>query len=120
MLRPHYCDLQRGKLLELKPHSFAQLLKYMDAGGSTEPERLSETFGSLRAGQQAHDDDVQDRGTSDLASVLQLILVGYLVIVVIYTISAYLQSLFSKALRCVVQFAAEFSGFQPLLRWLEG
>ena len=96
MLKPHYCDLQRRKLLELKPHSFAQLLKYMDAGFSIEPKRLSKTSSSLRAGQEGHDDDVQGQGASDPASVPQLILLVFLaMVVVIYIVLAYLQSFFS-------------------------
>ena len=94
MLKPYYCDVQRSKLLELRPQSFAQLLRYMDAGFSAEPERLTETVNSVQAGHQGHD-DLQGQGDVDPASVLQLILLGYLVIVVIDIISAYLQSLLS-------------------------
>ena len=93
MLNPSYCDPRSRKLFKLKPHSFAQLLKYMDAEFLAEPERFPETISSVHAGHEGHD-DIQGQGDFDPAVVLQLILVGYLVMVVIFIISAYLRSLF--------------------------
>ena len=101
MLRPSYCDLQNRKLWELKPHSFAQLLQYVDAGVSAEPERFPKTFNSIPGDNQDHD-DAQGQDTSDPESVLQLILVGFLAMVVIYITLAYLRSLFNQALHLVV------------------
>ena len=73
----------------------------MDAGFSAEPKRLPETFNSPHAGHQGQD-DVQDQGDPDPASVLQLIPVVSLVVVIIYITLAYLQALFYKALHLVV------------------
>ena len=87
-------------MLELKPHSFAQLLQYVDAGLSAEPERPHKTFNLPHAGHRGPH-NVQGQGTSDPVSIWRPILMGFLVMVVIYITLAYLRSLFNKALHLV-------------------
>ena len=106
MLRPHYGDLHRTKVLELRPDSFAHLLKYMGAEFSAEPERLPKTLDSLHAGHQGQDDS-EGQDDSDPASMLQLMLqlireVFLVMVVIIHIILACLRSLFNKVLHFVV------------------
>ena len=48
MLRASYRELRSRKVLELKPLSFAQLLRYLESTLSSNPKRLRKTLASRR------------------------------------------------------------------------
>lgn len=114
MLRADYRDLRSRKVLELKPRSFAQLLQYVDARVSAEPEllrkRITAPSVSHRGSRRA-----QQPVACDLASMLRNMLIVFLAMVVIYVILAELRSLLDKTTNWVMEITVEYLGsWSPL------
>lgn len=115
MLRATHRDPRSGKILELKPHSFAQLIHYVDARVSNETLLLRNRVGSsnLRDG-GFH--GAQTGEALDLASTLWGMLVVFLIMVVIYPPLAYLQSLLDKTKNGAIKITMEYLGSWPPFR----
>ena len=114
MLRASYRDLQSRKVLELKPRSFAQLLQYIDARVSAEPELLRKRITSPSVSHRGSR-CAQQPVAHDLASMLRNMLVVLLAIVVIYFILAELRSLWDKTTSWMIKIMVECLGsWSPL------
>lgn len=119
ILRANYRDLRSGKVLELKPRSFAQLLQYVDAKVLAEPEipRINLTFPSVsHQGSRG----AQRPVARDLAPLLRYMLVVLLVMVVIYIILNGLRIILDRTTKWVTEIMVEYLGSWSPLQLVEG
>ena len=107
MLRVNYRDLRSGKIVELKPHSFVQLLRYVEPRLPTKPKLLRKTIASQRV---THQGSSRTRWSNSLniAPTSRNILTVFLIMVVIYIVFAYLRALLNRATEwaraCMIQY----------------
>ena len=83
MLRASYRELRSGKVLQLKPLSFAQLLRYVESTISSNPKLLRKTLASRRV---THRSFIRDREPRSLQLVptLWIMLMVLLITAVVY------------------------------------
>ena len=95
MLRASYRELRSGKVLELKPLSFAQLLRYIDSKISSKPKLVRKTLASRRV---THRSSVGGREPRSLQLVPTLwnMLMVLLIMAVIYINLPDLQPLWGR------------------------
>ena len=92
MLRASYRELRSGKILELKPRSFAQLLRYLESRLSSNPKLLRRTLASRRVTHRSSSRGREPRSL-ELVPTLWNMLIVLLVMAVIYITLTYLRSL---------------------------
>ena len=87
MLRADYRDLRSGRILELKPRSFATLLQYVEARLSTNPKLLRKT----KVSRSVTHRNSRRRQIPKSSKLLPTLWKLMLVMVVIYATLAYLR-----------------------------
>ena len=92
MLRASYRELRSGKILELKPRSFAQLLGYLESRLSSNPKLLRKTLASRRVTHRSSGRGREPRPL-ELVPTLSNILMVLLVMALIYITLTYLRPL---------------------------
>lgn len=119
MLRVNYRDLQSRKVLELKPRSFAQLLQYVDARVSAEPELPRRRFTPPRVSHRSSHGN-QGPVAPDLTSTLRNMVVVFLIMFVIYVALAYLRYLLDRITHWVMDVMGELLGSWSPFELVEG
>ena len=97
MLRASYRELRSGKVLELKPRSFAQLLRYLESRLSSKPKLLRKKLASRRVTHRSSGSSREPRSL-ELVPTLWNMLIVLLVMVVIYITLTYLRPLWDGIL----------------------
>ena len=115
MLRANYRDLRSGKILELKPRSFAQLLQYVDAKVLAESEIPRINFTSPSVSHRG-----SRRAQRSVARDLVPTLVVLLAMVAIYSILIGLRILLDRTTKWVTKIMVEYLGSWSPLQLVEG
>lgn len=96
MLKANCRDLRSGKILKLKPRSFAKLLQYVESRLATEPKLLRKTIASRRVTHRGSR-HAQGLNTPKLAPTMRNVLMVFvMMMIVIYIALAYLRGLLDR------------------------
>ena len=108
MLKANCRDLRSGKILELKPRSFAKLLQYVESRLSAEPKLLRKTIASRRVTHRGYR-HARAQNTPNLAPTMQNILMVFVILIVIYVALAYLRGLLDRTTHRIRETMMQYS-----------
>lgn len=108
MLKANCRDLRSGKILKLKPRSFAKLLQYVESRLATEPKLLRKTIASRRVTHRGSR-HAQGQNTPKLAPTMRNVLMVFVMMIVIYIALAYLRGLLDRTTHRMREIMMQYS-----------
>lgn len=120
MLKTSCRDLRSGKILELKPRSFATLLQYVESRISTQPKLLRKKLASRRITYPGSPRAVGPNPPGLARTLLWNVVMVVLILVVIYAVLAYLRALLGRTTDWVREIMAHYLGSWSPLQLVDG
>ena len=120
MLKTSCRDLRSGKILELKPRSFATLLQYVESRLASQPKLQRKGMASRRITYRGSPRARRSNPPRLVRKLLWNIVTVVLIMVLIYVILAYLRALLGRTTDWVREIMAHYLGSWSPLQLVDG